>query len=354
MSRLILYAGRRFGRFAVLLFVAPVALIFYLWLTLLDTNPVWFFGTAIVMLPLTTLATAFLVATLAAGFRRRKIKGVDKAAAPGLWSAWESIAGPRRAAKTVIVIDDQCNAGVGRERVFGPVGSRIILTVGIPLLATADQKTIVAVLAHENAHVVNKDTNGSLNLAEFGKTFDFVYEYASPKRTISGRLLFAAMGWLAKSLEKEQARLSREAEIAADRHAAASGNAAETAQAFLLFAAAGAFVGEVDKALQLELLGAMSPPQPPLQRLLEAAQRLSDRTLLNAYARKALEQTADEVSSHPSWAQRLLALGFAEPPEIEPIATTALSTMLSENTATQIVHDFDRAWTRRVVNALQR
>ena len=237
---------------------------------------------------------------------------------------------------------------------FGLARSRVILTVGIPLLAVTDQKAIVAILAHENAHVINKDTNGGLRLAEFDKTFAVAFEYAPPESTISGRLLFTALGWLAKSMEKEHTRLSREAEIAADRQAAESSRAAETAQALLLFAAADIFFDErVYEPLEREVLGAMHPPRPPLERLLEAARELLDRSLLNAYARKAVEQP-DKESSHPSWAQRLLALGFAEPPEVEPVAVTALSTLLNVDSSTQLIRDFDKAWTKKVARAYER
>ena len=356
MSRLILYAGRRFGRFAVLLLVAPVALICYFWLSLLDTHPRWVLSTAIIMLPMALLAVAFLIAMLFAGFRRSKVKGVDRSAAPGLWSAWEGLVGPSRAARTVIVIDDELNASVRMERsLFGLARSRVILTVGIPLLAVTDQKALVAILAHENAHVINKDTNGSLRFAEFEKTFAVAFEYASPESTISGRLLFTALGWLSKSMQKENTRLSREAELAADRQAAKSSHAAEIAQSLLLMAAAVIFFDErVYKPLEREVLGAMQPPRPPLERLLEAARELSDRTLLNACARKAVEQPDDKESSHPSWAQSLLALGFAEPPEIEPVTVTALSTLLTADSATQLIRDFDQAWTKKIARRLER
>ncbi|MCZ8545521.1 hypothetical protein OOJ09_15125 [Mesorhizobium qingshengii] len=102
---MIISAGRRFGRFAVLFFVVPAAIIFCVWMSLLDSHPVWFIAGGFVAMPIATTAAAFLFGTLFAGFRRSKAKGVSKAEAPGLWAQWEKIAGARRAARTIIALD---------------------------------------------------------------------------------------------------------------------------------------------------------------------------------------------------------------------------------------------------------
>ncbi|ESX14619.1 hypothetical protein X766_27180 [Mesorhizobium sp. LSJC255A00] len=232
MSRLIISAGRRFGRFTVLFFVVPALIIFCVWMSLLDNHPIWFIASGFVVMPIATTALAFLFGTLFAGFRRSKIKGVSEAEAPGLWALWRSVAGPHRAARTVVILEGNLNASVREERtLLGLLGNRLFLTIGIPLLAVTDERALAAILAHEDAHVRNKDTNGSLNLAEFENGFGFVFEYAPPGTTITGSLLHAAIGWLSQSFEREEIRLSREAEIKADRHAASSGDAEHAARA---------------------------------------------------------------------------------------------------------------------------
>ncbi|MER9594766.1 MULTISPECIES: M48 family metallopeptidase [unclassified Mesorhizobium] len=353
---MIISAGRRFGRFAVLFFVAPAAIIFCVWMSLLDSHPIWFIVSGFVAMPIATTAAAFLFGTLFAGFRRSKVKGVSRAEAPGLWALWETIAGRRRAARTVITLEDNLNASVREERtLLGLLGSRLFLTVGIPLLAVADEKALAAIFAHEDAHVRNKDTNGGLNLAEFENSFEFVFEYAPPGTTISGSLLHAAIGWLSKSFEREDIRLSREAEIKADRHAAVSGNAEQAARALLLVAAADAhFKEKVYDPLHQELMGAMRPPRPPLDRLLEMAGQLSEHTYLNACVHRAWERPDDERSTHPSWAQRLAALGYGEAPDIQPIAVTALSTLLGPNAAERHIAEFNKTWTGHMEDYLQR
>lgn len=353
---MIISAGRRFGRFAVLFFVVPAAIIFCVWMSLLDTHPVWFIVSGFVVMPIATTAAAFLFGTLFAGFRRSKIKGVSKAEAPGLWDQWEKVAGPRRAARTVITLEDNLNASVREERtLLGLLGRRLFLTVGIPLLAVTDEKALAAILAHEDAHVRNKDTNGGLNLAEFENSFGFVFEYAPPGVTISGSLLHAAIGWLSDSFEREDIRLSREAEIKADRHASTSGDAEQAARALLLVAAASVhFAEKVYEPLRCEVMGALRPPRPPLTRLLETAGELSQRPYLNACVRMAWERPDDGKSTHPSWAQRLAALGYAEALEVEPIHLTALSTMLNPDVAEQQIAGFNCKWTEQMEDYLQR
>src|SRR5689334_21495541 len=150
MSRFIISAGRRFGRFAVLFFVIPAAVVFCVWMSLLDSHPVWFIAGGLVVMTIATTAAAFLIGTLFSDFRRSKIKGVSPAEAPGLWDQWEKVAGPRRAARTVIALEDTLNASVREERtLLGLLGRRLFLTVGIPLLAVTDENALAAILAHE-------------------------------------------------------------------------------------------------------------------------------------------------------------------------------------------------------------
>ncbi len=355
MSRLIIGAARRFGRFAVLLFVIPAVGVFALWLQLFDIHKGWFVGTAFIAIPLLAMAVAFLVSTLLAGFQRSKVKKLTKVEAPGLWELWNSIAGSRRAARTSIVLDDVLNASVREERSLVPFfGRRIILTIGIPLLAVTDQNAVAAILAHENAHVINQDTNGNLKLAEFENTFEYIFAYADPQTTISGGLLYAALGWLSEPFRKEIARLSRESELEADHQSAKHGNSMQAGRALLLVAAASNFLNEVIyEPLKHQLMGAAVPPRPPLDRIFEVIEQLADPAVLADYVGRAWQEPADPNGSHPSYAERLSALGYEKLPTVAPISEQALSTLLTKETAKQYIVDLDMAWTNRVANALQ-
>ncbi|MFI0849414.1 M48 family metallopeptidase [Mesorhizobium sp. IMUNJ 23232] len=356
MSGLIIATGRRFGRFAVLLFVVPAFVIFCLWMMLMDTHPLWFIISGFIALPVAMMGVAFLLSTLFAGFRRTRIEGISRQEAPALWTLWEAVAGEHRAARTVIVLDNQLNAGISEERtILGLLGRRIFLQIGLPLLAITDKRAFAAVLAHEDAHLRNHDTNGGLRFAEFANSLVFVFEYASPEETVSGKLLYMALGWLSDSFGKEQVRLSRDAEIKADRVAAQSADAVEIARSILLIGAANLlFKEEVYDPLERELMGAMQAPRPPLDRVLEKSALLSDRSLLNAYAGKAYAQPDDPGSTHPSCAQSLAALGFHEKFDVEPPIKSALSEILDSSLTERKIAEANRDWIVKVDDYLQR
>ncbi|UVK36912.1 M48 family metallopeptidase [Mesorhizobium sp. AR10] len=356
MSRLVLYAGTRFGRLAILLFALPLFCPVLVWLLLLDRNPLAVIAAGIVAIPAAMLAFVPLIGALFAGFQPSKVEGISRSAAPKLWAVWESVAGKHRASRTTIVLSDNLNVSIGEQRPFlGLLGRRAILTVGIPLLAVTDDKAFAAILAHEDAHLRNKDTNGGLNLAELDKSFDLIFDYAPPGRTVSGSLFYWLLSPLSHSLEREEIRLSRRAEIDADRHAAMSGDSQEAARALLLIAAADAFFNDrVYTPLKRELLGTMVPPRPPLDRALMAANELSSHPILQEYAQKAWDAPDDEKADHPPWSERLAALGYSSVPTIEPVLLTALSSLLSNEIVAERVHHFDGEWTSKIADHLDR
>lgn len=356
MSRLVLYTGEHFGRFAVLLFVLPLFCPVLLWLLLVDRHPLAAIAGGVIAVPAAMLAFVLLIGALFAGFRPSRVEGITRDSAPKLWAVWESVAGKHRASQTTIVLSSDLNASIGEERPFlGLLGRRAILTVGIPLLAVTDEKAFSAILAHENAHLKNRDTNGGLNLAELDKSFDLIFEYAPPGKTVSGSLFYWMLAPLSYSLEREGIRLSRRAEIDADRHAAMSGDSHEAARALLLIAAADKFFDDrVYNPLKRELLGAMAPPRPPLDRVLVVCSDLSSTSLLQEYALKAWDTPDDEKADHPPWSERLAALGYSSVPTIEPVLVPALSSLLSNEMVAERVRHFDSEWTSTIADYLDR
>lgn len=223
MSRLILLAGEHFGRFAILFFALPLFFPLGVWLYFLDIHPIVLVVGGAVAIPTAMLAFVLLIGMVFAGFRRSKVEGISREQAPRLWQVWEDIAGTRRATRTTIVLAPHLNASIGEERPFlGLFGRWSTLTLGIPLLAVTDEPALAAILAHEDAHLRNRDTNGSLNLAELEKCFELIFDYAPPGKTVSGTLFYLMLSPLSKTLEREEIRLSRRAEIEADRHAGPS------------------------------------------------------------------------------------------------------------------------------------
>lgn len=351
-----LRAGRLLGRFAILLLAAVLLCPLLIWLVFLDWHPVFLVVGAIVAIPAAMLAVVLTIGTVFAGLRPSKLQGMNREAAPELWALWEAVVGKDRARRTTIVLDDTLNAGIAEERVlFGLLGRRVFLFVGIPLLAVTDERALAAIFAHEDAHVRNRDTNGSLNLVELEKSFDLIFDYAHPGESLSGGLLYVALGPLSRSFHKEEVRLSRLAELEADRHAAAKGSAQEATRALILVEAAASLFDEtVYEPLQRELLGAMTAPRPPLDRLLAAAESLKESSILHAHTRKAWNRPDDPEADHPALAARLAALGYDAVPEVEPVSTSAFLALLGGDIASERVSYFNDQWVSSVENYLER
>lgn len=356
MSRAVLWAGERLGRFAILLFALPLLLPLVVWLYFLDRHPLIVVAGGAVAIPAAMLACVLVIGMVFAGFRRGKAEGISRQSAPRLWHIWEGVAGKRRAARTTILLSPELNASIGEERPFlGLLGRWSTLTIGLPLLAATDEAAFTAILAHEDAHLRNKDTNGGLNLAEFYNCFEFIFHYAPPDSTVSGALFYWLLDPLSKTLVREEIRLSRRAEIEADRHAARSGDTHEAARALLLLGAASLLLKErVHAALKRELLGSMTPPEPPLARSLKAALELSRPDVLSKYTQMAWDESDDEASDHPPWSERLKALGYDAVPLIETVQLTALSTVLPIDMVSERIRHFDDEWTAKTANYLER
>ncbi len=353
---MIMNLGRRAGRFAVIPFVVPIILIFFWWLTLIDKSVLWFLVSATVIVPAFLIAVACLVGMLFSGIHWRSEVGiVETEAANEILKLWKSIAGARLAARTTLVLDDQLNASVQENRYWLlPFRTRIVLSVGLPLLAVVDQDAIEAILQHEYSHLLNRDTNGSLKLAELDNTLNYVFIYASPDTTISGMVLSMIFGRLSNGLQREQIKLSKEAELKADCGAASAGDGHRTARALLLVGTANEFLNEtVYEPLRRELMGASTPPRSPLSRIFEAVHDLRDGCKLNSIAETVWRQPADPDSTHPSWKERLNALGFSELPTIAPIEVSALDTLVSARVREAQLKMLDQIWYNQTANALQ-
>lgn len=354
MIRLLVAAATRFGRLCVLFFVVPALLIGALWLAFLDRYPLVVLASALMVIPMVLLAVALLTGTvfMVAGDKREA--SVTEAQAPGLWRLWREVAGDRLARRTTLVINDDFNAAIGETR--GVFGRRADLFVGLPLLTLLDIRALKAVLAHELAHFRHKDTNGSLKLTELEMSFNAIFDYAPPGTTLSGSVLYWALGPLARAFEKEELRLSRVAELEADRLSATLGDQHETARALILIVAGTELVKErVFIPLQREMLGAISAPRTPMTRILEVAPDMrSAETLQALLPPRAPEDDDDSAMTHPHWRKRLASLGFEEPPAVDPPLSFAVEEMLDAEFLAEKRTALDALWLAKVADYLDR
>lgn len=353
MGKIILAAGRLFGRFTLLFLIAPLGLIMSLLYFLLDQHFIWLFVLIGFALWTVDITIALLKGIFFANLSSKKVHGISRAQAPGLWSIWEAVAGKAVARKTAITLSDAMNAGVRMHRTLLGFRRHYQLIVGIPLLAVTDKEAMFAILMHENGHVLNEDVNGKLRLAELEESLNIVFDFASPEKSINGHLLYSLWKRLSPSFEREKMRLSRDAEIKADLEAANGGHGEEAARALLLVDASAIFLEQTFyESLRKERTGTVPPVISPTKRLLNAVSMLNMIELLNIYAQHAWSMEVDELSSHPSCAQRLSALGYAERFTIEPVATSALA-LLEDGFAQRVFAEMDELWTNPVSSKLQ-
>ncbi len=59
------------------------------------------------------------------------------------------------------------------------------------------------------------------------------------------------------------------------------------------------------------------------------------------------------LHTHPSWKERLNALGFSELPTIAPIEVSALDTLVSARVREAQLKMLDQIWYNQTANALQ-
>ncbi|MDQ1187274.1 M48 family metalloprotease [Agrobacterium larrymoorei] len=353
MATIILAAGRRFGRFTLLFLIALLSLIMSLCFFLLDQHVIWLFVLIGFALWTVDITVALLKGIFFANLSSKKVNGISRAEAPGLWSMWEAVAGAAVARKTTITLSDALNASIRMHRALLGFRQHYQLSVGIPLLAVTDKEAMFAILMHENGHVLNEDVNGKLRLAELEESLNIVFDFAPPDKSITGHLLYALWKRLSPSFAREKMRLSRDAEIKADLEAAKGGHGEEAARALLLVDASAIFLQQTFyESLRKEGAGTVPPVISPTKSLLNAVSMLNMSELLNSYARHAWSIEVDELSSHPSCAQRLSALGYAELFPIEPVARSALA-LLGDDFAKRVFAELDELWTNPVPSKLQ-
>ena len=359
MARLLLFLGKKIGRFAILAIALPSFGLTLLWVAafdIADRQPLIVLFFAPIAIGATMFGLVLVVGMIFAGIRWEEADTLSREDVAELWSIWRELTGDRVASRTTLCIDADLNAGVGLSGTFASLFSRrYVLTIGLPLLATMDHEAIKAVLAHEYAHLRNRDVNGKLGLFEMEKCFEAVFDYAPPRQSVFGSVLYLLLTPITDALAKEEQRLSWSAEFASDRHAAEVGHAAGVARALILLnAAVELYERKVEEPLAKELLGAMSPPRPPLARFLDLASELTRRRELAEYARLALEKPIDSTSDHPPFGERLAALGYSSMPEVEPITLSGLSMITDQKKLADLIREFDDAWTTMVADALER
>ncbi|GLK81701.1 M48 family metallopeptidase [Methylopila turkensis] len=351
MARIVVWLIGRLGRYAVILVLLPIALIGYGWLGLFDHHPYVALAAALVVGPLSVAGVTLALGMLLVPGAPPLKDTLSREEAPRLWALWDEI-DPKPSKRRAVVVTDQLNASMGELR--GSLGLRRteILAVGLPLLMACDEAAIWAILAHEVGHARLAHASGLTNVNDFVGSFDMLFLYADPHDTVLGGLADLALSGGMRRLKREMRAVSRRHEFEADAFAGAQ--TSDAARALVIVeATAHSMDALVHRPLEQELLGAVSPPPPPIARtaahLAEIHRRGVTATARLEKPRASGDLLADEAlygSTHPTFEERLKSLGYDAPPEIAPVATPASAALLPPETLARLTKTFDDRWTR--------
>ena len=350
MRRLVLKAILRLGRYAVLPVAAFACAMSVVWLMAIDHYTILALAAAPIVLCAAPAALALALGILLLPSRKDRNPEVDEVAAPGLWAIWKELDRTFTPSGRTLRIDANFNASISEEsRYAGLFKRHVTMTVGLPLLIVLDERAVRAVVAHELAHARLQHASGGRNLSDFLVASENVLYYAAPERTITGRLAYVLLHSMLEWLGKEYRALSRENELCAEAGAAEQVGRDEVARALVLVEACGARLTDlVFSPLENEVLGAITVPTPPLQRIVLQLADIRAPEQLAAAAVACLAREPEPDPTHPAFGKRLANLGFADIPAISNVQSSAVDRVLSCEAVTMLSAQFDDKWRRRV------
>jgi Zn-dependent protease with chaperone function len=265
------------------------------------------------------LVILLLIWTMRPGYRDGG-KSIERKDAPELYAALDDLktkldVGPRMDVR----LDDEVNASAREARgLFGLIGTRRVLTLGVPLLALLGKDEARAVIAHEFGHFSRRhgrlghwlyqahlgwlshaeqiDSESSI-LDRAGATFAEIFVPAFSRR---------AMVW------------SRRCEYEADADAAyAVGGGEHLVSALARLEVFSAWQAkELARIVQGWQCAEPAPPETCLERMIAAFEEEAPRDLPAAAEASDGERPGDWLDTHPSLTQRAAALGVQ--PSIAP------------------------------------
>jgi Zn-dependent protease with chaperone function len=349
MKRLVLKIILRFGRYAILPVVALAGAILVVWLMALDRYTITALVTAPVMFCTFTAAGALALGLLFLPSPKHRDFEAGETTAPGLWAIWREFDRRFVRSRRTLLIDTSFNASILEKRSYaGLFGQHVAMTIGLPFLMLLDERALRAVIAHEVAHAQLRHTSGAAKLWDFIQASENVLHYVDPDRTITGRIVRALLHSTLEWLEREYRALSRENELHADLGAAEQVGRAEMARALALVEACGTRLTDlVFSPLEKEMLGAISAPRPPFERIVKQLADIKAPQPMAAAAVAGLSREHDPDSTHPPFGTRLANLGYSDIPDIDEVGTSAIDRLLSRDAATDLAARFDREWRKK-------
>lgn len=212
-----------------------------------------------------------------------------------------------------ILIVDEVNAAAAQIPRFGMVGpARNYLILGLPLMLTTTEAELLSVIAHEFGHFSGQHSRFSGRIYRLNQTCERISWLLNRQ---NGRGLFLVapfVRWFQPRLHALSFALCRQNEYEADATAARLYGAETFASALLRIQLASR---HLDRAFWQPLSEqAKQDPEPPADvfaSMAVAARRPIDPEVVDEGIAAALSRKTDYTDTHPSFSDRLKALGVS-------------------------------------------
>src|SRR5262245_23832286 len=283
----------------ILTFVRIVPFAVALMFGVLFVNNTYFYVLAAVVMMLLIWATR-------PGYRDSG-KSIERKDAPELYAALDGLKTKLDVGRRMDVrLDDEFNAGAREARgLFGLIGTRRVLTLGVPLLALLGKDEARAVIAHEFGHFSRRH----------GRFGHWLYHahlgWLAPVDSVSSVFDEAAATvaeYFAPAFSRRAMVWSRRCEYEADADAAYAVGGAHLVSALARLNVFNAWrIKELPRIVQSWQCAEPIPPENCLERMIVAFEETPPDLLAAIEAREA-SRSGDWFDTHPSLTQRAAAL----------------------------------------------
>ena len=267
--------------------------------------------------------------------------------APELFAALHAVQGKLRVpGRMEVLLDAELNASAAETRgLFGVLGTRRVLTLGVPLLATLIREELMAVIAHEYGHFSRR--HGRLGHWLYRARVGWL-RYAEHVDESDSTFYRAAAWYAARFVPYFSARSfvhSRQCEYEADADGASVAGSEAFASALVRIALTARFWSR-GLGRELRVWQAASPAAPPdfLARTTEAA-RLAVSSEPPSALDEVLKEHAGWSDTHPTLSARLAAL--KQEARLLPGGVSAGESLFGAAWP-GIVAEFDATWSREM------
>jgi Zn-dependent protease with chaperone function len=231
--------------------------------------------------------------------------------------------------KFEVRINDEFNAGATETRgLFGIIGTRRVLVLGVPLLAILDKRQVLAIIAHEFGHLSRR--HGRLGHWLYRTRVGWLMYEESNRE--SDAILERAISWYGRAFVPYFSALSfvhsRRCEYEADADAASVVGApvfGEALSALMTFD--GLWEKKIPEMLAQQIESSATVPGDFTQQLSRAA-REAGTDEKSTWLLEAMQKTASATNTHPSLRERLAELNVA--PQLDPLDDIAGEELLGK------------------------